>query len=54
MVYKILVSPNAQKKIENAIDFYTLHSNDAPIHFIESIKESYDMLSKNPFVQCAL
>lgn len=29
MVYKIIVSPRAQKEIENAIDYYALYSSDA-------------------------
>jgi ribosomal protein L30E len=49
MGYKILLSPNAQKEIEKAIDFYSLHSTDAPIHFIESVSEGYDTLLKNRF-----
>jgi hypothetical protein len=33
MAYKIIVSPRAQKEIENAIDYYALYSIDAPIRF---------------------
>lgn len=29
MAYKIIVSPRAQKEIENAIDYYALHSSNA-------------------------
>jgi hypothetical protein len=29
MAYKIIVSPRAQKEIENAIDYYALNSSDA-------------------------
>lgn len=48
MAYKIIVSPNAQKEIEDAIDYYALHSIDTPSHFINAIKESYYALSVNP------
>lgn len=49
MVYKIIVSPRAQKEIENAIDYYALYSVDAPINFIASLKEAYETLETNPF-----
>lgn len=49
MVYKISLSPRAQKEIENAIDYYALYSTDAPINFITELKESYTILETNPF-----
>jgi toxin ParE1/3/4 len=49
MAYKIIVSPQAQKEIENAIDYYTLYSLDAPIEFISVLKEAYGTLEINPF-----
>ena len=49
MAYKITVSPRAQKEIENAIDYYALYSVDAPVNFIESLKEAYETLETNPF-----
>jgi len=49
MVYKISVSPRAQKEIENAIDYYALYSVDAPVNFIASLKEAYVTLETNPF-----
>lgn len=49
MAYKIIVSPRAQKEIENAIDYYALYSVDAPINFIASLKEAYNTLETNPF-----
>ena len=51
MAYKIIVSPRAQKEIENAIDFYFLHSADAPVNFIASLKTAYGILGVNPFVR---
>ena len=49
MAYKIIVSPRAQKEIENAIDYYALYSVDAPANFISSLKEAYETLETNPF-----
>jgi toxin ParE1/3/4 len=49
MAYKIIVSPRAQKEIENAIDYYALYSLDAPANFIASLKEAYGTLENNPF-----
>ena len=34
MTYKIIVSPRAQKEIEDAIDYYSLKSQKAPKTFI--------------------
>lgn len=48
MAYKIIVSPRAQKEIENAIDFYALYSENAPEKFIVSLKYAYKALAKNP------
>jgi plasmid stabilization system protein ParE len=49
MAYKIIVSPRAQKEIENAINYYFLHSEDAPLNFIFDLKEAYSSLKINPF-----
>ncbi len=49
MAYKIIVSPRAQKEIENAIDYYALYSSDAPVHFISLLKEAYETLETNFF-----
>jgi plasmid stabilization system protein ParE len=49
MAYKIIVSPRAQKEIENAIDYYALYSSDAPLTFISSLKGAYGTLEANPF-----
>lgn len=49
MAYKIIVSPRAQKEIENAIDYYALYSSDSPVNFIASLKEAYSTLENNPF-----
>jgi toxin ParE1/3/4 len=49
MAYKIIVSLNAQREIENAIDYYALHSHGAPAHFITAIKETFETLETNPF-----
>lgn len=49
MVYKIIVSPKAQTEIENAIDYYAERSNSAPVKFIDTIQDTYKILSLNPY-----
>jgi toxin ParE1/3/4 len=49
MAYKIIVSPKAQKEIENAIDYYALYSSNAPKSFIYLLKDAYATLETNPF-----
>jgi toxin ParE1/3/4 len=49
MAYKVIISPRAQKEIENAIDFYALYSVDAPKNFITVLKEAYTTLETNPY-----
>jgi toxin ParE1/3/4 len=49
MAYKLIVSPRAQKEIENAIDYYALYSVDAPVNFIASLKDAYGTLENTPF-----
>lgn len=54
MAYKIILSPRAQKEMENAIDYYVLYSADAPVNFIALLKESYSTLEIPPFTECAI
>lgn len=49
MAYKIIISPRAQKEIENAIDYYALYSIDAPLNFISVLKNAYTILENAPF-----
>ena len=49
MAYKIIVSPRVQQEIEDAIDYYSLYSDDAPEHFKSSLLDSYNTLSFSPF-----
>jgi toxin ParE1/3/4 len=51
MAYKIIVSPRAQKEIENSIDYYALYSTDAPVNFIMVLKEAYSTLEITPFLR---
>ena len=44
-----MISPRAQKEIENAIDYYAVNSLDAPLNFIKILEETYTILSENPF-----
>lgn len=49
MTYEIVVSPRAQKEIENAIDYYALYSKDAPRIFISKVSDAYHVLQTKPF-----
>jgi toxin ParE1/3/4 len=49
MAYSIIISPLAQKEIENAIDYYALNSHDTPLNFVKTLKQTYVILSLNPF-----
>ena len=49
MVYRIIVSPRAQKEIEEAIDFYSQYSTNAPLAFISTLEDAYHTLATNPF-----
>jgi toxin ParE1/3/4 len=49
MDYKIIVSPRAQKEVENAIDFYIPNSEDTPNNFIIQLLKGYAILKINPF-----
>jgi len=49
MAYRIIVNVRAQKEIEDAISFYDLSSDIAPINYIIALKEAYVSLKKNPF-----
>lgn len=49
MAYKIIVLPRALKEIENAIDYYALYSNSAPVNFITELRNAYKILNANPF-----
>ena len=51
MAYSIIVSARAQKEIENAIDFYTLYSTNAPKTFISMLGNTYHTLASNPFFE---
>ncbi|MGN6533133.1 MAG: type II toxin-antitoxin system RelE/ParE family toxin [Ginsengibacter sp.] len=49
MAYKIIVSPRAQREIEDAIDFYSLDSVIAPKQFINFLQYAYKSLEMSPF-----
>ncbi len=49
MAYNIIVSPRAQKEIENAIDYYAQYNTSAPLHFVKMLTNTYASLEKNPF-----
>ncbi len=49
MAFKLIISPRTQLEIENAIDYYSLYSNEAPKYFIQDLKSTYDSLAVYPF-----
>ena len=51
MAYKVVVSPRAQKEIENAVEYYALYSNMAPAKFIYSLQEAYVALEIDPYLR---
>jgi toxin ParE1/3/4 len=51
MAYSVIVSPRAQKEIENAIEYYALYSVDAPINFITSLGHAYLILEEEPLLR---
>jgi mRNA-degrading endonuclease RelE of RelBE toxin-antitoxin system len=49
MDYNIIVSPRAQKEVEQAIDSYISNYDDVPNNFIKQLQKVYDILKINPF-----
>jgi toxin ParE1/3/4 len=49
MVYNLIISPRAQKEIEHAIDYYLLDNSETPKKFINSLQNTYKVLTVNPF-----
>ncbi len=49
MAYRIVFTQRARNEIRNAIDYYALYSNDAPINFSAVLKDAYDILITYPF-----
>ncbi|MCB9261654.1 MAG: type II toxin-antitoxin system RelE/ParE family toxin [Flavobacteriales bacterium] len=47
--FNIIISPRAQKEIENAIDYYCLYSGNAPEKFVVALKEAYQTLQEIPY-----
>jgi plasmid stabilization system protein ParE len=47
--YKIIVSPKAQIEIEKIVNYYSEKSEKAPLDFIISLENSYNLLKINPF-----
>lgn len=49
MVYKLIVSPRAQKEIEKAIDSYIPNYTDMPNNFVIQLQSIFNTLKTNPF-----
>lgn len=48
MAYRIAFTQRARKEIKNAIDYYALYSNDAPVKFIAELNNTCKTLEANP------
>lgn len=44
-----MVLSRAQNEIANAVEYYALYSNDAPLKFITELNKTYDTLRAYPF-----
>lgn len=51
MAYKVIVSPRAQKEIEDSIDYYSQNSINAPYHFVSALEEAYRTLENDPLTR---
>jgi toxin ParE1/3/4 len=52
MNYKIIVSPIASKKIEDAVEYYIYKaSKKVALDFLKDYKKTYKALQTNPFYQ---
>jgi plasmid stabilization system protein ParE len=49
MAYNIIVSPRTLQEIEAAVDYYALHSVDAPKNFINNLLIAYNTLETTPY-----
>ena len=49
MIYKLIVSPRAQKEIEKAIDSYIPNYTDIPNNFVIQLQSIFNTLKTNPF-----
>lgn len=49
MAYNLIVLSRAQNEIANGVEYYTLHSNDAPFKFITELNNAYETLRRYPF-----
>ncbi len=51
MTYKILISPEAIRDIEDAFEYYRNFSESTLILFANELQQVYDILELNPFFQ---
>lgn len=49
LIYSVVVSPKAQKEIEEILIYYTEKSEVVPANFIKALRLSYNLLSINPY-----
>jgi len=51
MAFKVLVLLQAQREIDEAIDYCAKISTSIPVKFIKELASTYTTLSKNPYYQ---
>lgn len=51
MKFNLVISPNAQREIDEAFEYYAKFSQSAVIKFDEQLEQVYQYLEKNPFFQ---
>lgn len=52
MNYRIIISPNASKNIDDAVEYYVEHvSKKVALDFLADFQKTYKALQKNPFYQ---
>lgn len=51
MNFNLVISPNAQREIDDAFEYYVKFSKSAVINFDQQLEEVYQNLEINPFFQ---
>lgn len=51
MNFNLVISPNAQREIDDAFEYYAKFSKSAVINFDQQLEEVYQNLEINPFFQ---
>lgn len=51
MDFNLIISPRAQKEIENAAEFYFEINSNLGLKFFQQLESSYEVIVNNPFYQ---